>query len=438
MPEQMPGPSSSGQRRARPRPRYRRPGPAHAAGTGRPRNRDQPVRPRARRSDALSGPATTNRWPGAVRGRLPGAGGRRVHRLARRDQAGPNHRRRRRTGNERPVAGRHCGLTRLVTCDGPALQARTMPYVPTTAGDTDIDDLGVVYMHEHVFIRTEPLQWGWPGFGGWDTEAEVASARERLRGLAAAGVGTILDMTVPGLGRDPALVARAAEGTGLNIMFATGYYTYDNLPFPFQYRGPGKILDGDDRVLESLFERDLTVGIGDTGLRAAVLKVVTDEPGMTEDVERVALAVANVHAAHRRPDLHARARAEQARARPAAGPGLQRRGPGPGDDRPLERVDRPGLSRAGHRQRVLPGLGPVRAARWPCRSMPSSTPWPRCASAATRAGSCCRTTRPRSWTGSPRPRSTPSCPTGATPTFTAGCCPACASAASPKSRSSRC
>ena len=36
---------------------------------------------------------------------------------------------------------------------------------------------------------------------------------------------TILDMTIPGLGRDPALVARAAEGTGLRVMFATGYYT---------------------------------------------------------------------------------------------------------------------------------------------------------------------------------------------------------------------
>ncbi|HYK31355.1 MAG TPA: phosphotriesterase-related protein, partial [Streptosporangiaceae bacterium] len=131
-----------------------------------------------------------------------------------------------------------------------------MPHVPTTAGDTDVDDLGVVFMHEHVFIRTEPLQWGWPGFGGWDTETEVATAAAHLRALSDAGVGAILDMTVPGLGRDAALVARAAEGTGLKVMFATGYYTYDHLPFPFHFRGPGKILDGDDHLLESLFERD--------------------------------------------------------------------------------------------------------------------------------------------------------------------------------------
>ena len=105
---------------------------------------------------------------------------------------------------------------------------------------------------------------------------------------------TILDMTVPGLGRDPALVLRAVEGTGLKVLFATGYYTYDNLPFPFQFRGPGKVLDNDDRVLESLFERDVTTGIGDTGIRAAVLKVATDEQGITPDVERLARAVANV------------------------------------------------------------------------------------------------------------------------------------------------
>ncbi len=171
-----------------------------------------------------------------------------------------------------------------------------MRQVPTTAGDVSPDDLGVVLMHEHVFIRTEPMHWGWPGFGGWDAEAEVAAARDRLTRLHQAGVNTILDMTVPGLGRDPALVARAVEGTGLRVMFATGYYTYDNLPLPFRLRGPGKILDGDDRLLESLFERDLTTGIGDTGLRAAVLKLVTDEPGMTEDVRRLAAAVASVHA----------------------------------------------------------------------------------------------------------------------------------------------
>src|SRR6516162_1828543 len=37
-------------------------------------------------------------------------------------------------------------------------------------------------------------------------------------------------------------------------------------------------------------------GMFDTGFRAAVLKIVTDEPGMTPVVERLAIAIANVHA----------------------------------------------------------------------------------------------------------------------------------------------
>jgi phosphotriesterase-related protein len=87
-----------------------------------------------------------------------------------------------------------------------------MATVPTSAGEIDAEDLGVVLMHEHVFIRTEPLQWGWPGFGGWDEEKEVAAARQRLGQLRQAGVDTILDMTVPGIGRDPEL--RLLRGLG--------------------------------------------------------------------------------------------------------------------------------------------------------------------------------------------------------------------------------
>ena len=170
-----------------------------------------------------------------------------------------------------------------------------MPTVPSLSGDLDVDDLGVVLMHEHVFIRTESLQNAWPGFGGWDEEAELANARETLGDLKRAGVDTILDMTVAGIGRDPELVGRAVEGTGLQVLFATGYYTYNELPFPFHYRGPGKLLDDGDALLESLFERDVTVGIGDTGIRAAVLKLATDAQGMTEDVARLARAIARVH-----------------------------------------------------------------------------------------------------------------------------------------------
>jgi phosphotriesterase-related protein len=170
-----------------------------------------------------------------------------------------------------------------------------MPTVPTVTGDVEVDDLGVVLMHEHIFILTEVLQSGWPGFGGFDEEREIEAAREKLTNLKKAGVDTILDMTVPGIGRNAERIARAVGGTGLNVLLTTGFYTYTELPFPFHYRGPGKMLDDADATLDAMFERDVTEGIGDTGIRAAVLKVATDMPGMTEDVERLTRSIARVH-----------------------------------------------------------------------------------------------------------------------------------------------
>jgi phosphotriesterase-related protein len=44
-----------------------------------------------------------------------------------------------------------------------------------------------------------------------------------------------------------------------------------------------------------MFVRDVEEGIGDTGVRAAVLKCATDAPGVTPDVERVLRSVAQAH-----------------------------------------------------------------------------------------------------------------------------------------------
>lgn len=172
-----------------------------------------------------------------------------------------------------------------------------MPSIPTVTGDVDVESLGVTLMHEHVFIRSPDLQESFPGFQGWDEERAVAGARSRLTALREHGVGTIVDLTAPGLGRNVRRVARAVEGTGLNVVVCTGYYTFTTLPFPMQYRGPGKLVVDDprDELLVSLFVSDIEDGIEGTGIRAGILKCATDEPGVTPDVERVLRAVARAH-----------------------------------------------------------------------------------------------------------------------------------------------
>ncbi|MGI8921101.1 MAG: phosphotriesterase family protein [Solirubrobacteraceae bacterium] len=170
-----------------------------------------------------------------------------------------------------------------------------MTEVATLDGVVDANELGTTLMHEHVFVLSPEMQTAYPGFEGWDPERGVADAREKLTALKQRGVDTIVDLSVVGTGRDVALVARAAEGTGLRIVVATGIYTYKDLPKAFYFRGPGTELGGDDELMISLFTRDIEEGIQGTTIKAGILKCATDEPGLTPDVERVLRAVAAAH-----------------------------------------------------------------------------------------------------------------------------------------------
>ena len=99
-----------------------------------------------------------------------------------------------------------------------------------------------------------------------------------------------------GLGRDVALVQRVAEQTALNIVVATGYYTFTELPHFVEVRARfsgGALAD----MLAGWFVSDITEGIAHTGVKAGILKCATDHPGVTPAVEEVLRAVARVRTA---------------------------------------------------------------------------------------------------------------------------------------------
>jgi phosphotriesterase-related protein len=167
-----------------------------------------------------------------------------------------------------------------------------MGQVNTVRGPVEASMLGPTLMHEHVFVLSTEVANNWPT--GFDRNARVAQAVDRLGELAQAGIGTIVDLTVVGLGRDIELVQEVAEQVDLNIVVATGLYTYNDLPHYFDFRGPAFNPSGVD-ALEELFLHDIENGIARSGVRPGILKCCTDEPGLTPGVERVLRAVAHVH-----------------------------------------------------------------------------------------------------------------------------------------------
>jgi phosphotriesterase-related protein len=171
-----------------------------------------------------------------------------------------------------------------------------MSVVNTVRGPVDVTELGQTLMHEHVFVlSTEHLDNYGKG-RWWDEEARVADAIAKLNALAAKGVRTIVDPTVWGLGRNIPRIQRVAAGVpDLNIIVATGLYSYEELPHQYEHRGPGLLLDMPDPMIDD-FVRDITEGIADTGVKAAFLKCVVEEKGLTPGVERICRAVARAHA----------------------------------------------------------------------------------------------------------------------------------------------
>lgn len=159
--------------------------------------------------------------------------------------------------------------------------------ISTTLGPVAADAIGPTLMHEHVFTLYADLTAEYPR----DDAAMDAAAIDELRRLRATGFTTIVDLTVLGLGRDVARMARISEASGVHIVPATGIYTFSDLPSRFA-NGTRFV---SENFIADFLEHELMHGIGETGIRPAVLKVATDKHGVTEHIDLLLRQTAIAH-----------------------------------------------------------------------------------------------------------------------------------------------
>jgi len=154
--------------------------------------------------------------------------------------------------------------------------------VETVRGPVPADDLGFTLPHEHTYIDL----WLIPGkfdYAGQIRNEDILVAE--LAEFVRLGGRTLVDLTLPGVGRDPLAVRRLAERTGLNIVLGTGFYREPYYP-------PESMIDR--RSVESLAEemvREITIGIGETGIRAGIIgEIGVDKTWVSAQEERVCRA----------------------------------------------------------------------------------------------------------------------------------------------------
>ncbi|QVQ51773.1 phosphotriesterase-related protein [Spiractinospora alimapuensis] len=109
-----------------------------------------------------------------------------------------------------------------------------------------------------------------------DTEAMVESLRE----FATCGGGSVIDLTPPGLGRDPAALRDIAERTGLNVVMGSGWYLQ-------RFHPPHLATTGEDDLAAELVAEFRAPA----GPRPGVIGEIGVSPDFTSD-ERTALRAA--------------------------------------------------------------------------------------------------------------------------------------------------
>ena len=185
--------------------------------------------------------------------------------------------------------------------------------VQTVLGPIEPQSLGVTIMHEHLLIDMtcyhvvpdEASERAWidapltiERLGGivpriesnlanmrlWDIDATI----EEVSRYRYAGGLSVVDVTSVGIARDPLGLARISRATGLNIVMGGSYYVPVSHP-------PDMDNKTEDEIAAEIV-RDITVGVGETGVRTGIIGEIGNLWPLSENEKKVLRASAHAQA----------------------------------------------------------------------------------------------------------------------------------------------
>jgi len=139
-----------------------------------------------------------------------------------------------------------------------------MPDINTVLGPVTAGQLGITLMHEHTVIGPA----AWDREDGRDIEMPAKTVIAAMEEAKRCGVNTIVNAGPRDLGRSVELDKIVSGETGINIVEATGMYMQ---PVDISAASEKETID---RLYE-WFMQEITLGIGDSGVKAGVIKAAT-------------------------------------------------------------------------------------------------------------------------------------------------------------------
>lgn len=165
---------------------------------------------------------------------------------------------------------------------------RDAPTIMTVRGPVPAEEIGWVLPHEHVlvdFIGAAEISRD-----RYSADAAFARIRPFLERVHALGCATLFECTPAYLGRDPRLLVRLSEATGMRLVTNTGYYTARQNKFL-----PAHALVEDADAIAARWRREWADGIEGTGVRPGFIKIGLDAGPLTEQGRKIVQAAARVH-----------------------------------------------------------------------------------------------------------------------------------------------
>ncbi|MFJ9265092.1 phosphotriesterase [Streptomyces bacillaris] len=169
--------------------------------------------------------------------------------------------------------------------------------VRTVLGDVPADELGICDAHDHLFLRS-------PRLPGQELD-DPGRAAGQLAAFRELGGGTVVQWTPYGMGRRAAELAALSASAGVHVVAATGlhqaaHYAPEVLhrlghSHPGAPASPAPTFLPDPARLSDLFVAELTEGIGESGVRAGMIKVAGAFHGVDAHARRTMAAAAEAH-----------------------------------------------------------------------------------------------------------------------------------------------
>ena len=162
--------------------------------------------------------------------------------------------------------------------------------VMTVRGPIRSTQMGTTLSHEHVLANFQPLAEREKQPWTYDQNEVVKVVLPYLEQIKKLGCRTFIDCTAVALGRDPRLLRRLSEKTGLHIVTVTGNYAAVNA----QFLPPYVFADSVD-ALAQRWIREARNGIDGTGIRPGLIKLGFNGGPLTETEQKLIRAASIAH-----------------------------------------------------------------------------------------------------------------------------------------------